>query len=312
MSDVTSETLPVGGPATAYRSGELTVSGDPDAVHAAVRALRAAGRRVALVPTMGALHRGHLELVRQARRSAEIIVVSIFVNPLQFGPTEDLDRYPRTLDADVDLLRAEGVAIVFAPTAATMYPNGMRTTVQPGPMADELEGAVRPGHFAGVLTVVAKLFNIVGANSAYFGEKDYQQLVAIDQMVRDLNMPITVHGVPTVREADGLALSSRNRYLDTDEREAAVTLSAALTAGAAAAVDGPAAAVDATKAVLALVPEVRPDYVELRSRSLGPAPTEGPARLLIAARVGPARLIDNIEVHVGPRPTDESAAGHAG
>lgn len=310
MSDV-SETLRPGDPAVvnrpgdpagAYRPGTLTVSSDPAAVNAAVRALRAVGRRVALVPTMGALHRGHLELVRQARRSAEIVVVSIFVNPLQFGPSEDLERYPRTLDADVEALSAEGVDMVFAPTAATMYPNGMRTTVQPGPIAGEMEGAVRPGHFAGVLTVVAKLFNIVGPQAAYFGEKDYQQLVVIDQMVRDLNMPLTVHGVPTVRESDGLALSSRNRYLDPQAREAAVALSAALTAGSAAAVHGVGAALDATRAVLASVPSVQPDYVELRSRSLGPAPAEGPARLLVAARVGPARLLDNIEVHIGPQP----------
>lgn len=290
------------GTAPAYRPGELTVSSDPVAVRTAVCALRSVGRRVALVPTMGALHEGHLGLVRQARLSAEVIVVSIFVNPLQFGVGEDLDRYPRTLDADVELLRGEGVEMVFAPTAATMYPNGMRTTVHPGPAADILDGAARPGHFTGVLTVVAKLFNIVGPTSAYFGQKDYQQLVLIDQMVRDLNIPVSVHGVPTVREADGLALSSRNRYLDAPAREAAIALSAALTAGVRAALTSGEAALAAASAVLAAEPSITPDYLALRAPDLGPAPEFGPARMLVAARVGAARLIDNVEVHIGPIP----------
>src|SRR5699024_1288295 len=191
---------PVG--AGGYRPGVLTVHDDPAALSAVVGALRATGRQIVLVPTMGALHAGHLELVRQARRvPGATVVVSIFVNPLQFGAGEDLDSYPRTLDADIELLRAEGVELVFAPTSATMHPAGPRTTVHPGPLGAELEGAARPTHFAGMLTVVCKLLTIVRPHQAYFGEKDYQQLVLIRQMVTDLNLGVKVVGVPTVREA---------------------------------------------------------------------------------------------------------------
>ena len=194
-----------------YAAGELTVHESPESIGAVTRALRAAGRRVALVPTMGALHEGHRELVRHARRipGAGVTVVSIFVNPLQFGPNEDLARYPRPLEADLAACREEGVELVFRPGVADMYPEGADTAVTPGALGTQLEGAVRPGHFAGVLTVVSKLFHIVGPDVAFFGEKDYQQLVLIKKMVRDLDFPLAIAGVPIVREADGLALSSR-------------------------------------------------------------------------------------------------------
>ena len=206
----------------AFTACELNLFRTPQDVTDVSRALRHTGRRVMLVPTMGALHDGHLALVRAAKRvPGSVVVVSIFVNPLQFGAGEDLDAYPRTLDDDLTLLRGEGVEIVFAPTAAAMYPDGLRTTVQPGPLAAELEGAARPTHFAGVLTVVLKLLQIVRPDRIFFGEKDYQQLALIRQMVADLNVGVDVIGVPTVREADGLAMSSRNRYLDPVQRELA-------------------------------------------------------------------------------------------
>ncbi len=264
------------------------------------RALRATGRRVVLVPTMGALHEGHLALVRTARRvPGAVVVVSIFVNPLQFGANEDLDAYPRTMDDDLAVLEREGVEIVLAPTAAGMYPHGRRTTVQPGPLGAELEGGSRPTHFAGMLTVVLKLFQIVRPDRAYFGEKDYQQLVLVRQMSDDLDLGVQIVGVPIVREADGLAMSSRNRYLDEIEREHAGALSAALLAGMYAASRGAPEALDAARAVLDEVPAIEVDYLEVRDPWLGPAPAEGPARLLVAARLGRTRLLDNIAIDVG-------------
>src|SRR5271154_5735990 len=210
---------------SAFKAGELNVYSTPRDVTDVSRALRHTGRRVMLVPTMGALHDGHLALVRAAKRvPGWVVAVSIFVNPLQFGAGEDLDAYPRTLDNDLAMLRDEGVEIVFTPTAVDMYPSGLRTTVQPGPLAAELEGGPRPTHFGGVLTVVLKLLQIVRPDRILFGEKDYQQLVMIRQMVADLNVDVQVVGVPTVREADGLAMSSRNRYLDPTQREVAATL----------------------------------------------------------------------------------------
>ncbi|MGC5163730.1 pantoate--beta-alanine ligase [Rhodococcus sp. DT1] len=282
-----------------YVRGETTVHHNPEDLRKVTKALRSVGRTVALVPTMGALHSGHLELVKQAKLTGAVVVVSIFVNPLQFGPGEDLDAYPRTLDADLELLRDAGVELVFAPTATAMYPNGPRTTIHPGPLGSELEGASRPGHFAGMLTVVAKLLQIVAPNSAYFGEKDYQQLALIRQMVTDLNFDVRIVGVPTVREADGLALSSRNRYLSEQEREIATTLSAALVAGAHAAAGGPDAILAAARDVLASAPEIEVDYLEVRGADLGPAPERGDGRLLVAARLGTTRLIDNVGVAVG-------------
>ncbi|WP_067898938.1 pantoate--beta-alanine ligase [Nocardia vaccinii] len=293
----------------AYTPGELTVLHDPATVTAVSNALRSVGRKVALVPTMGALHDGHLELVRQARRTNQVVIVSIFVNPLQFGANEDLDKYPRTLDADVELLRGEGVELVFAPSAAEMYPDGPRTSVHPGPLAAELEGSSRPTHFAGVLTVVSKLLQITRPHEAFFGEKDYQQLTLIRQLVRDLNFDVKIVPVATVREPDGLAMSSRNRYLDPVQRDLAVTLSAALTAGRHAAGLGTDAVLAAARAVLDSVSGVEIDYLELRTADLRPIPEavaaqgntawNGNARLLVAARLGATRLIDNMPLTIG-------------
>ncbi|WP_174237124.1 pantoate--beta-alanine ligase [Mycobacterium basiliense] len=284
----------------AFNAGELNTYSVLGDVQHVTRALRHTGRRVMLVPTMGALHEGHMSLVRAAKRvPGAVVVVSIFVNPLQFGAGEDLDAYPRTLDDDLARLRAEGVEIAFTPNAAAMYPHGLRTTVQPGPLAAELEGGPRPTHFAGVLTVVLKLFQIVRPDVAFFGEKDYQQLVLIRQMVADLNVDVQVVGIPTVREGDGLALSSRNRYLDPAQRQAAVALSAALTAGAHAATAGVQAALDAARAVLDDAPGVAVDYLELRDAGLGPVQGNGSGRLLVAARVGSTRLLDNVEIQIG-------------
>ncbi|MDT5139490.1 MAG: pantoate--beta-alanine ligase [Mycobacterium sp.] len=296
----------------AFKPGELNVYPVPKQITEVSRALRHIGRRVMLVPTMGALHDGHLTLVRAAKRvPGSVVVVSIFVNPLQFGAGEDLDAYPRTLDNDLALLRAEGVEIAFTPSATAMYPDGLRTTVQPGPLAAELEGSARPTHFAGVLTVVLKLLQIVRPDRVFFGEKDYQQLVMIRQMVSDLNVDTHVVGVPTVREADGLAMSSRNRYLDAQQRELAVALSAALTAGAHAATHGVQAALDAARAVLDATPGLVVDYLQLRDTELGPLPDHGfngidgidgingLGRLLIAARLGSTRLLDNVAIQIG-------------
>jgi pantoate--beta-alanine ligase len=283
-----------------YTAGRLTVHRTPAGIAPVTRALRTAGRRVLLIPTMGALHEGHRELIRHARRmpGSTVIAVSIFVNPLQFGAGEDLDRYPRPLEADLDACRAEGVELVFTPGVADMYPPGADTTVTPGPLATELEGAVRPGHFGGVLTVVSKLFHIVAPDVAFFGEKDYQQLVLIQKMVRDLDFFVSIVGVPIVREPDGLALSSRNVYLSPDERAGALVLQRALRAGAGVAADGAAAVLDTAGAVLAEEPAVAVDYLELRAADLGPTPATGQARLLVAARVGPTRLIDNVAVRL--------------
>lgn len=283
-----------------FTAGELNVYASPRDVSAVTRALRATGRRVMLVPTMGALHEGHLVLIRAAKRApGAVVVVSIFVNPLQFGAGEDLDAYPRTMDDDLAALRAEGVEIAFTPTVTDIYPDGPRTAVQPGPLASELEGAARPMHFAGVLTVVLKLFNIVGPDRAFFGEKDYQQLALIRQMVADLNLDVQVVGVPIVREADGLAMSSRNRYLDEVQREQAGALSAALLAGMYAASGGAPAALDAARAVLEEVPAIEVDYLEVRDPMLGPAPAEGAGRMLVAGRLGTTRLLDNIAIDIG-------------
>jgi pantoate--beta-alanine ligase len=283
-----------------FVAGELNVYGSPRDVSDVTGALRQTGRRVMLVPTMGALHDGHLALVRAAKRvQGAVVVVSIFVNPLQFGAGEDLDKYPKTLDDDVAQLRAEGVEIVFAPTASDMYPVGPRTSVEPGALGGELEGAARPTHFAGVLTVVLKLLQIVRPDMAFFGEKDYQQLTLIRQMVADLNVGTSIIGVPIVREPDGLAMSSRNRYLNDVEREQAGALSAALLAGMYAASTGTPAALDAARAVLDEVPAIDVDYLEVRDVDLGPAPAEGEARMLVAARLGTTRLLDNIAIDVG-------------
>ena len=282
-----------------FSAGQLNIYPTPHAVSEVSRALRHTGRRVMLVPTMGALHEGHGALIRAAKRvPGAVVVVSIFVNPLQFSAGEDLDAYPRTLDADLKLLSEEGVEIAFTPTPAAMYPDGPRTTVQPGPLGSELEAASRPTHFAGMLTVVLKLLQIVRPDRAFFGEKDYQQLVLVRQMVTDLNVDVRIVGVPTVRESDGLAMSSRNRYLDPEQRELAGALSSALLAGTYAASGGSAAVLDAARAVLDGVPAINTEYLELRGTSLEPEPRFGPARLLVAARLGATRLLDNIAIEL--------------
>ena len=256
-----------------------------------------------VVMTMGALHAGHISLVRRARQEVGdegAVVVTIFVNPLQFGAGEDLDRYPRTFDADLAACADEGVDLVFGPTLKEMYPDGTpQVTVHPGPLGEQLEGAVRPGHFAGVLTVVAKLLGLVVPSAAVFGEKDYQQLVLIRRMVTDLDLGVRVIGAPTVREPDGLALSSRNAYLDAKQRTQALALSAALRAGAAAGAQGAAAVRRAALAVLDRVDGVGLDYLEVRAPDLSPAPNHGEARILVAGRVGSTRLIDNLPVTLG-------------
>ena len=290
-----------------FSAGQLNVYPTPHSVSEVSRALRHTGRRVMLVPTMGALHDGHLALVRAAKRvPGSVVVASIFVNPLQFGAGEDLDAYPRTLDADLEMLADEGVEVAFTPTPSAMYPDGPRTTVQPGPLGDELEGAVRPAHFAGMLTVVLKLLQIVRPDRAFFGEKDYQQLVLIRQMTDDLNVDVRIVGVPTVREPDGLAMSSRNRYLSPEEREQAGALSSALLAARYAAGGGSAAVVDAARAVLDEVPAITTDYLELRGPWLESSPTFGPARLLVAARLGDTRLLDNVAIDL---PGDDHVPG---
>ena len=283
-----------------YVPGELTVHTTPAAITPVTRALRGAGRRIALVPTMGALHEGHRELIRHARRmpGAGVVVVSIFVNPLQFGAGEDFGRYPRRLDHDLAICREEGVELAFAPATADLLPAGGSTTVVPGPTGAELEGAVRPGHFAGVLTIVAKLFHVVGPDVAFFGEKDYQQLVLVQKMVKDLDFPLAVVGVPTVREPDGLALSSRNAYLGAADRARAATLHRALVAGAGVSARGPEAVLAAARAVLDAEPTLTVDYLALRDPDLGPDPQAGRARLLVAARLGRTRLIDNVAVQL--------------
>jgi pantoate--beta-alanine ligase len=296
-----------------FTPGQATVYTDIASIGELTRAMRKAGRPVVLVPTMGALHEGHLALVRAAQQLPRaLVVVSVFVNPLQFAEGEDLDAYPRTLDSDVEKLAAAGVDAVFAPSPREMYPNGPRTTVLPGPAGAVLEGETRPTHFAGVLTVVSKLFHITNCSHAFFGEKDYQQLVLIQQMVTDLNLGVQVHGVPVVREADGLAKSSRNIYLSGAERNAALSLSAALLAGAHVAEDGAGAVLDTARQVLETSPDVELDYLELRGLDLGDAPEKGDARLLVAARVGSTRLIDNVGVPLGIGFRNIGDAGDAG
>jgi pantoate--beta-alanine ligase len=275
----------------------------------ALKGVRSSGGRVALVPTMGALHEGHASLLRAARAHGDAVVASIFVNPTQFGPGEDFERYPRTFDTDLEVCEREAVDVVFAPTVAEVYPGGdPDVTVDPGPLGAELEGAVRPGHFRGVLTVVAKLFGLVRPDAAVFGQKDYQQLVLIRQMVRDLAMPVTVVGGDTVREGDGLALSSRNAYLSGEDRRSALALSRGLRAGVTAAARGADATLAAADEVLSAAGGVDLDYLELRAPDLGPAPEHGPARLLVAGRVGTTRLIDNMPLTLGSQTTPETGA----
>ena len=256
---------------------------------------------VSFVPTMGALHDGHVQLLKHARPLGETVVASIFVNPTQFAPGEDFAAYPRTFDADLERCEEAGVDVVFAPTVETMYPAGLdaTVTVDPGPLGSILEGKTRPTHFRGVLTVVAKLFGLVRPDVAVFGEKDYQQLTLIRQMNDALCLGVDVQGCPTVRDADGLAMSSRNAYLTAEQRQQAVALSSALRAGAAAAPGGPDAVLAAAHGVMASEPAIDLDYLALTGADLGPAVPDEEARLLIAARVGTTRLIDNLPITLG-------------
>jgi pantoate--beta-alanine ligase len=257
---------------------------------------------VGFVPTMGYLHRGHLALVERARAENPFVAVSIFVNPLQFGPGEDFHRYPRDLERDRALLEEAGVDLLFAPSVEEMYPKGFSTRVQvEGPLTALWEGEVRPGHFQGVATVVARLFLLVGPDRAYFGEKDYQQLLVIRKMVRDLGFPLEVVGVPTVREEDGLALSSRNVYLSPETRKKATVLYRALLAMREAAREGLGVgeALERGEAVLKEVPEFKKDYLAIvHPETLLPLSRFVPgARGIVAGRFPEARLIDNLEVY---------------
>ncbi|HVN11076.1 MAG TPA: pantoate--beta-alanine ligase [Kineosporiaceae bacterium] len=259
--------------------------------------------RVGVVMTMGALHEGHAALIREARRSCDGVIVTIFLNPLQFGPGEDLARYPRTFDADLALCTREGVDLVFAPGPDVVYPDGdPGVRVSTGRLGEVLEGRSRPGHFDGVLTVVAKLLHLTRPAAAYFGQKDAQQLLIIRRMVRDLDFGCEVIAVPTVREPDGLAMSSRNMYLSPLDREVALTLVHSLRAGAAAASEGASAVRRAARSVLVAEPLVLVDYLVLvEPESLEDVPEwyRGPALLAVAARVGTTRLIDNALLTVG-------------
>jgi len=275
---------------------------DRAALKAAVAFFRAAGAKVALVPTMGALHAGHLALIEAARRPGVRVVASIFVNPKQFGPGEDLGRYPRREASDARMLTEAGCDILWAPSVEEMYPAGFATTVSVSGVSEGLDGAERPGHFDGVATVVAKLFNQVGPDLAYFGEKDFQQLAVIRRMVADLDVPVEIVSVPTQRDDDGLALSSRNVYLLPEERERAVALPRALGVAARAIGrgDDPASVLTDARATLETA-GFDVDYVELAdAETLTPQPAAGrPRRLLAAARMGATRLIDNIAVDQG-------------
>jgi pantoate--beta-alanine ligase len=271
------------------------VIGDPAAVREAVLAARATGRRVGFVPTMGALHAGHASLVERAARECDDVAVSIFVNPTQFAPGEDFDRYPRSLAADLAILEPLGVRWVFAPEPAAVYPPGDATRIVVDGPATGFEGAIRPGHFAGVATVVCRLFLAVPADAAYFGAKDWQQTLVVKRMVRDLGLPIAIEVCPTVREPDGLAMSSRNAYLSAAERPLARALAAGLDRAAAAWEAGAdVAAVEAALREPLEASGLAVDYAAVvDAESLGSVRAAAPAVALVAARLGTTRLIDN-------------------
>lgn len=283
-------------------------SGSPIVAHTRDELSRArealSSRDVAVVMTMGALHDGHAQLVRQARAEHDHVIVTIFLNPLQFGPKEDLSRYPRTFDADLAICTEAGVDLVFAPTPDVVYPEGdPGVRIAAGPLGTVLEGQSRPGHFDGMLTVVAKLLHLTAPRTAYYGQKDAQQLLLIRRMVRDLDFDVDVVAVPTVREADGLAMSSRNTYLTDSDREVALCLSRALRAGGDAAAYGPSAIRRAAREVLVEEPLALVDYLVLvHPTTLADVPEwyRGEALLAVAARVGTTRLIDNTPLLVGP------------
>ncbi len=268
--------------------------------------------QTAVVMTMGALHDGHASLVRAARErvgAAGRVIVTVFVNPWQFGAGEDFERYPRTLEADVAIASAAGADIVFAPAVDEVYPQegtpAAAIAIDPGPLGSELEGAARPGHFTGMLTVVAKLLHMTRPDLAYFGEKDYQQLVLVQAMAQALDFPVEIVGVPTMREPDGLAMSSRNRYLSPEAREVAAQIPLALRDGQAVGYQGTEAIVDAVRrrldaAAAASAVPVHVDYIVVRALDLGPPPEIGSARLVATVIVDGTRLLDNVEVHIGP------------
>ena len=274
-------------------------------VRQAVGAARRENKRVALVPTMGALHEGHLSLVRAACSRVDYVAVSVFVNPTQFGPGEDFGAYPRDLERDLDLLAAEGIDLVFAPRPEEMYASDAQVTVDPGPLGGVWEGRVRPTHFSGVCTVVAKLLSIVTPDLAFFGEKDYQQLQVVRLLVRDLDLPVKVVAAPIIREPDGLAMSSRNVYLSAEERAAATVLYGALRTAETLALDGERDArvlSGAMRECVAAEPAAVLDYAAVVDEdSLAEIDALGaePARAIIAATVGPVRLIDNIALVAG-------------
>jgi pantoate--beta-alanine ligase len=274
-----------------------------------LRGYRASGLRVGFVPTMGFLHEGHRALIEESVARCDITVVSIFVNPTQFGPNEDLDRYPRALEQDHELCRKAGVSLIFVPDASEIYPPGFQTHVEPGPVAEPLCGAVRPGHFRGVATVVAKLFNIVQPHVAFFGQKDLQQCAVIQQMAQDLNLSIEIVTVPTVRDPDGLALSSRNGYLSATDRERARCLSQGLLAAQAAFQQGERDSqrlIEIARTYIIKVDQLQ--YLELRDvRTLDVIQglVEQPAALCVAASVGSTRLIDNVILDLSPIRQDE-------
>ena len=271
-------------------------------LRAQVAAWRRAGERVGFAPTMGALHEGHLSLVRLARAHADRVVVSVFVNPTQFGPNEDFEAYPRDEARDAALLAGVGCDLMFAPTVPEMYPPGAATTVTVAGVSEPLDGAARPGHFAGVATIVTKLLNQCAPDIAVFGEKDYQQLQVIRRLVRDLDIPVEIVGAPTARAEDGLALSSRNAYLSAAERAAAPALARTLAeACSRLRAGGPVEATEAwAREALAQAGFAKFDYVEVRGAEdlarLGPGPVATPARILAAAFLGRTRLIDNMAV----------------
>ncbi len=265
--------------------------------------LRRAGETIGFVPTMGALHDGHMSLIRAAHRQTRVTVASLFVNPLQFGPKEDYTRYPRDLKRDLNLAKAGGCDLIFAPDVSQMYPTGFCTHVKVEGLSDRLEGASRPGHFRGVTTVVMKLFHVVQPSIAYFGQKDYQQALLIQRMVKDLNVPVTIRLMPTVREADGLAMSSRNAYLAAEERQHATVLYRALCAAKArirAGERNPRRVIEAMRELLRRARTVRVEYLAVvDAATLEPLQiVRGDVAILVAARVGSTRLIDNLLVDV--------------
>jgi len=285
---------------------ELRVVHTPVEFRAACAEARSRGARVGLVPTMGALHEGHTQLVVEAKKRADFVALTIFVNPMQFGPNEDLARYPRTLEADVERCRANGVDLVFAPNATAMYPAGFASKVTVAGLTDVLDGVFRPGHFEGVCTVVTKLFQLTGESVAVFGRKDYQQFRVLARMALDLDMPIEVVGIPTVREPDGLALSSRNRYLSESERERALAVARGLRAANSAFLAGERRVAELDRLVREPIEAVFDsiDYVSIADpESLTPA-VDGMGRqmALVAARIGTTRLIDNLVFGEDPAP----------